>query len=96
MCWITFKPPLPYNPVDVQILEQRASGYKTEKVVQFLQRIGLGQYSRVFQDNEITGEDIIVPEGADELLSELGVKSALDKLKISVLFKRELRGAPQK
>ncbi len=77
-------------------MEQRAATYKTVDVVKFLQRIGLGQHAAVFRDNDITG-DMLVAEGAgDAFFSELGIASALDKLKITVLFKRELRGASER
>lgn len=82
-------------PPDVQTMEQRAANYKTEDLVKFLQKIGLGQYSAVMQQNEIIGE-YLVAEGADEVLSELGIASALDRLKINVLFRRELRGASER
>ena len=54
----------------------------------------MDKYIPAFQDNEISGDVLISAKPND--LSELGVESALDKLKILVGFKRHLEGSSVK
>ncbi len=85
-----------FVPPDADIIQQRAENYSAKDVVRFLQRIGLGHHSQAVLKDDITG-DMLVAEGVgDEFFSDLGITSALDKLKITVLFKRELRRSPVK
>ena len=77
-------------------MEQRAAKYTAEDVVCFLQKIGLGRYAEEFRSNEITGDVLVGEEAGDQFFSELGITSAVDKLKISVMFRRELCGASER
>ena len=77
-------------------MEQHAAEYTTEDVVCFLQKIGLGKYAEEFRRNEITGDMLVAEAAGDQFFSELGITSAVDKLKISVLFRRELHGASER
>ena len=75
-------------------LEHQAAGYTPEDVVEFLSSIGLDRYTGTFLDCEISGEVLL--EANVEVFSELGVESVLDRLRISVLFKRKLSGGVER
>lgn len=59
-----------------------------EDVRAFLTETGLGKYADAFREAEISGEVLL--EADEEMLRELGVESALDRLRIPLLFKRRL------
>ena len=74
---------------DAQTLEQCAENYTPEHVIQFLKEIGLSHHVAAFSENEIDGDLLL--ESTDEILEELGVNSAVERLKIKV-YRREQRG----
>lgn len=55
------------------------------EVVGFLQQNKLDKYSVTFQQHSIDGELLLAAD--DSLLKELGVKSAVDRVKIRTRFK---------
>ena len=67
---------------DTQTLEQCAENYTPEHVIQFLEEIGLSHHMAIFSDEEIDGDMLL--ESTDEILKELGVNSAVERLKIKV------------
>lgn len=58
---------------------------------EFLQSIDLQEYVPQFEECDITG-DILLSCGQGKGLEELGVINPLHRLKISVLFRRQLEG----
>ena len=79
-------PFLPINSPDTQTQEQSAQKYTPEHVGQFLKGIGLDHHVSVFSEGNISGD--ILLEATDEMLEELGVTSATEKLKIKVIHGR--------
>lgn len=71
-------------------IQENARKLSVQDVTNFLSSIKLDKYKAAFQENEISG-DVLISTTPDDL-SELGVKSALDKLKILVGFKRHVEG----
>ena len=74
---------------DTQSLEQCAENYTPKHVIQFLKEIGLSHHMATFSEEEIDGDMLL--ESTDEILEELGVNSAVERLKIKV-YRREQRG----
>ena len=74
-------------------LQERASRYSVQDVVDFLHSLSLDQYITSFEEYDISGELLI--QASDDELKELGVQSALDRLKISVHFKRKVAGSAE-
>ena len=65
--------------------------YTTTKVAEFLSRtLNMEHYALFFQDSKIDGELLL--RATDEILEEIGIKSALDRLKIRIAFRREVLG----
>ena len=78
-----FVSPLPYNLVlDTQTLEQSAQNCTHEQVGQFLEGIGLSHHVATFIEQDVSGEMLL--EANQEVLEELGVTSAIERLKIKV------------
>lgn len=73
---------LPITRPDTQTQEQSAQKYTPEHVGQFLKGIGLDHHVSVFTKENISGD--ILLEATDDMLEELGVTSATEKLKIKV------------
>ena len=69
---------------DTQTLQQSASEYTPERLGHFLEEIGLGDHVATFIEQEISGDMLLEDEAIDEMLEELGVESAIEKLKIKV------------
>ena len=67
---------------DIQTLERRAEDYTIEDVGQFLEDIGLSHHVDAFSSEEISGDMLL--EATEEMLMELGVTSAVERLKIKV------------
>ena len=66
-------------------------GCSVERVTDFLQRnLHMGQYVPLFEQKQIDGDLLLV--ATDEILQEIGIVSALDRLKIRIHFKREMSG----
>ena len=72
---------------DTQTLEQSAQEYTPECVGKFLEEIGLGNHMASFIECEISGDMLLGDtDETDDMLEELGVKSATEKLKIKVFM----------
>ena len=72
---------------DTQTLEQSAQEFTPEHVGEFLEEIGLGDHVASLIECEISGDMLVGDtDETDEMLEELGVKSATEKLKIKVFM----------
>ena len=69
-----------------------AQAFTCEQVCTFLKGIGLDEYILQFEDYSINGE-ILLAAGQGKGLEELGVVNPLHRLKIFILFRRQLEGA---
>ena len=67
---------------DTQTLEQCAENYTTKLVGQFLEEIGLSHHMATFSEEDVSGDMLL--KSTDEVLEELGVTSAVERLKIKV------------
>ena len=56
----------------------------------FVTSIGYSNYAELFEENDFSGDALIV--STDEHLKDLGIESALARLKIVILFQRQLQG----
>ena len=66
-------------------------GCTTTEVAEFLRRkLNMEHYVQFFQENEIDGDLLL--RATDELLKEIGIQTALDRLKIRIAFRREVLG----
>ena len=68
--------------LDTQTLEQSAQDCTPERVGQFLEAIGLGHHMAKFIEEDVSGAMLL--EANQEMLEELGVTSAIERLKIKV------------
>ena len=78
------------TPVCYQVLFQRslqggAAQYPLESVLDFLEQNKLDKYRDIFQKTGMDGDLLL--EADDNLLKELGVKSALDRNRIKTKYK---------
>lgn len=71
-------------------VQEKARKISVQDVINFLASIKLDKYIAAFQESDISG-DVLISAKPDDLV-ELGVESALDKLKILVGFKRYVEG----
>ena len=69
---------------------QHASQYDSKAVANFVTSIGYPEYAEQFDENDVSGDVLI--GCTDETLKDLEIESALARLKIVVLFKRQLHG----
>jgi len=83
-CDTTF--PLP----DKKQMLQHARQYDSKAVANFVTSIGYSDYAEQFHSNDFSGDALI--ECTDEDLKDLEIQSALARLKIIILFKRQLQG----
>ena len=68
-----------------------AQSCTTTEVAEFLSRtLNMEHYVLFFQDSKIDGDLLL--RATDEILEEIGIKSALDRLKIRIAFRREILG----
>ena len=67
-------------------LQHRAKDFTVKDIVNFLESKGLGHYSQLFEEYEINGELLV--QFHDDELSDIGITSALDRLRITMYFKR--------
>ena len=67
-----------------------AKQYSVENVVKFLHQVKLGQYAAIFEEFEINGELLV--QLPDDELQDMGIASALDRLKISHYFRQYIVG----
>ena len=77
------------QPDEKQLL-QLARQYTSEAVANFVTSIGYHDYAELFEGNDYSG-DVLV-ECEDEDLKDLGIENALARLKITILFRRQLEG----
>ena len=70
------------SQLDTLNLVQNARDYTPMRVGQFLEGVGLGHHVDAFCDAEISGEVLL--DATEEMLEELGVTSATERLKIKV------------
>ena len=77
-------------PADEKQLLQLARQYSSEAVANFVISIGYADYAEQFEENGLSGDALM--ECTDEDLEDLGIKSALARLKIIILFRRQLHG----
>ena len=78
-----------HQQIDENELEL-AKQFSVEDVVKFLHHIKLDQYATIFEEFEINGELLV--QLPDNELQDMGITSALDRLKISNYFHRYLMG----
>lgn len=67
-----------------------ARQFSVEDVVKFLHHVKLGQYAAIFEEFEINGELLV--QLPDNELKDMGIASALDRLKISKYFHQYITG----
>ena len=68
--------------LDTRTLEQSAQDCTPAHVSQFLEEIGLGHHVAEFTEQDISGDMLLDPD--QDMLEELGVTSAIERLKIKV------------
>ena len=76
---------------DDELLAPKARTYTPEDVGDFLSSIRLDKYREAFITDGISGDVLL--EADSEFLTELGVSSPLDCVRIMTLFPRRLQGA---
>ena len=69
---------------------EMAKQFSVEDIVKFLQHVKLEQYATIFEEFEINGELLI--QLPDNELQDMGIVSAIDRLKISVYFRQYISG----
>ncbi len=72
-------------------MEHRAKALSSQDVLDFLENKGLSCYAKYFEDLNVDGGLLITLQ--DNELSEIGVDSALDRLKITTYSKRLVVGS---
>ena len=75
---------------DKKQLLQRARQYDSEAVANFVTSIGYPEYAALFDENDYSGDVLVGCK--DENLKALGIESALARMKIIILFQRQLQG----
>ncbi len=69
-------------------MQHRAKDFTNKDVIVFLESRGMEQYSKIFDEFDINGGDLILFQ--DEELSGMGIESPLDRLRISTYFRRHV------
>ena len=77
--------------VEEVVTKRLAEQCTPQQVQEFLDSIGMKEYVPVFKDLDISG-DVLLMAGQGTGLEELGVTNPLHRLKISILFRRQLEG----
>lgn len=77
--------------VEEHITKRMAEACTPPQVLSFLQSIGMDEYVSAFKEMDIAG-DVLLMAGQGTGLGDLGVTNPLHRLKISVLFRRQLEG----
>ena len=75
---------------DNESIEEKARKVTVHGIADFLVSIKLDKYIPAFKEYDISGDVLVAIKSTE--LSELGVESALDKVKILVGFRRYLKG----
>ena len=80
--------------IEVEELEQLASKYSVEDVVNFLHSIKLGEYAEAFRRDGINGGILLAIIAGEEVqaLKELQVMNPVHRVKIQVNFRRQVLG----
>lgn len=73
-----------------QTVLEMAKRFSVQDVVKFLHKVKLDQYATIFEDFEINGELLV--QLPDNELQDMGIASALVRLKISNYFRRYIAG----
>ena len=73
-------------PFPADEMQRRAKDLSLAEILDFLDRRGLGQYKKIFEDLEINGALLV--QFQDDELRDIGITSALDRLRIITYFKR--------
>ena len=73
-------------------LAEEASKLSYEDVAEFLEKIGLRSSADIVRENNFTGDIIYLAMNEDSSLEDLGITTAIERLRFRVLFKRELSG----
>ena len=69
---------------------QRVRQYDSKAVANFVTSIGYSDYAEQFHDSGLSGDVLI--DCTDKELKDLEIESALARLKIVILFKRQIQG----
>lgn len=69
---------------------EKAKQLSVEDIVKFLHHVKLEQYATIFEEFEINGELLV--QLPDNELQDMGIISAIDRLKISVYFRQYILG----
>ena len=69
-------------------MQRLSKNYPLSDVVEFLNSKNLGHYANIFQEFDINGELLI--QFHDDELCDIGIESALDRLRISTYFRRHV------
>ena len=75
-------------------IEDKARKVTVQDVANYLSSIKMDKYIPTFQEYEISGDVLLAMKSSD--LSDIGVESALDKVKILVGFRQHLEGGTAK
>ena len=75
---------------DKKQMLQKARRYDSKAVANFVTSIGYPDYAEQFDNNDYSGDVLI--ECTDDHLKDLEIDSALARLKIVILFKRQFQG----
>ena len=79
-----------FSQLDEKELLQLARQYTSEAVANYVTSIGYPKYAELFEDNDYSGDVLVGCKDKD--LKDLGIESALARLKIIILFRRQLQG----
>ena len=85
---ITCAMPCDFPHADNEVLVSEARTYSPTDVGDFLCSIKLDRYRENFIDNEVSGDVLL--DADCECLTEIGVESPLDRVRIKTLFPRHL------
>lgn len=67
-------------------MQRRAKEFSLKDIVAFLESRDLGHYSKLFEEYDVSGELLI--QFHDDELKDIGIESALDRLRIATYFRR--------
>lgn len=69
-------------------MQRRAKEYSLQDILAFLESKNLSHYAKLFEEFDINGELLI--QFHDDELRDMGIESALDRLRISTYFRRHV------
>ena len=88
MLGLTTCPVCQYCAPESLSLEPAVEEYTAQQVAEFLQSVGLGQYSEKFLESDISGDMLL--QADDDVMEEVGVQSRLHRVQIVVQFRRHV------